>query len=152
MNPAIGRTGGFLHRIAVVCIAVVLVAAGYGDDDADQADSGTTSDTAGSQVTGSTGPGADGDDSGGEAVGGSSGEATGPERDEMRDTIAAWYLAEDFADSQAEADCIADAMLDAASIDERAELGVTIDTIDELSSGPLRNDDEFLVSVTQWVG
>lgn len=154
MNPVIGRTGACSRRLAATCIVVVFVLAGCGSDDSEGGDGGgNTSNPAGTQVAGTgsadedTGDGEDPDD--GTA---SSGQAAGPERDEMRDAIAAWYLAEDLADSPAEADCIADAMLDAASIDELAELGVTIDTIDELYYGPLRNDDEFLVSVAQCVG
>lgn len=122
-------------------VAVALLIAGCSSDAPEPAGGGDPVATA--ETDGGGGQSGAGD--------GSTGEPPGPAREELREAIATWYFEEGPSDTQARADCVADAMLDSATVEELADLGVTVETIDELFLGPLGNNEAFVDGVVACV-
>ena len=120
---------------AVAAAVAVLVVAGACSDSNDGAtpDPAPSTTTVGS-IAANDDPGPSGADD--------TGASTGAERADMAAAIGDFFLDQELADNDAMADCLAAAILDLASIERLAELGVTLETIDELYYGPFIGEPE----------
>lgn len=130
-------------RSVTVLLPIALLLGACSSADSSEPEGAGEADT-----TAVTGEGAAGEP---DAVEGATGEPPGPARDELREAIATWYFEEGPSETQARADCVADAMLDSATVAELADLGVTVETIDELFLGPLGKNQAFVDRVVDCV-
>lgn len=122
------------RRATVVAAAVAVLAGACSDsNDAAAPDPAPSTTTVGS-IAADDDPGPPGADD--------AGAPTGAERADMAAAIGDFFLDQELADNDAMADCLAAAILDLASIERLAELGVTLETIDELYYGPFIGEPE----------